>query len=545
MVDIRNGSNFSSLRQEVAAEFNVDESKLKTVLKPYVEAPLRKWESKFRGNPRLGVKVSAILAMGGVDGLVKPLLLDHYEESTCFKLLRRELLDRYPGDFVYLEPLLHKLFALIPRPLDLIETYDVLNRVFPSRPPITIMNLLTMLSPAIILRIDSRDIDPVEAARLVREDNGTGFAKKLFEAGELPPVIALWVEMLASRQSLLAAMRPIKVLAHLPAEASALLVFGAPEQLPGWNTVERTIPHIKRFVNLVGLDGPPTTSPTADLLQNLRFDKELALDYDAVLSEDAADRSSELADLELYTESEAAAKAAAEVMQGFRPFCAYLTRVANQHGAPITALPRGIATERRGTTVWQGEREDLSPRPEIMTRLFALLPELVKNEPLGCLIVLQMVSGARASVVLALKRSYIVEVPEGWLIHVPWQANKTGRGLLFVAKAFIEFFGITREWLPERAPLDPTQLQRDELSRALDRACRAFEVRTGKAISRRSARFTRSALVQLLRPYLTGLDRETITALLNHSIRNTRRNYVRPWPEEINEAYKKLGEFYG
>jgi len=544
MVGNTNRLDFSVLRREVAKEFNVSEPELKRKLKPFVEAPLSKWESQFRGNPRLAVKVSALLAMGGVEGLFKPLLLDHYEDSTCFKSLRRQLQERFPGYFADVEPLLHSLFALVPRPVDLSETYNVLDQVFVGCPPISIMNLLTVLAPVDLLRIDGRDIDPIEAARLVREDHGTGFAEKLLEARVLPPVITSWVEMLAARQSPRAALRPIRVLAQLPAEAAALLVWGAPEKLPRWETAEKCVSHINRFVRVLGLNGLPTISPTTDLLRNLRFDEQLALDYDAALSEDASDRATDLVDSELFTESRASAKAAAQVMRGFQPFCGYLTRVADQ-GAPITALPRGIAVERHSTTVWQGVREDLSPKPETTARLFALLPELIQDDPVGRLIVLQLISGARASVVLALKRSYIVDVPEGWLIHVPWQANKTGRGLLFVPRPFIDFFGITPEWLPEDAPVDPAQFQRDQLSQAIDQICRNFELRTGEVIPRRSARFTRSALVQLLRPKLTDSDRETITALLNHRIRNTRRNYVRPWPEEIAQAHNRLGDFNG
>ena len=537
--------DFSTLRHEVSKEFNIGEPELKRKLKPFVEAPVSRWETQFRSNPRLAVKVSALLAMGGVEGLVKPLLLDRYQNSTCFKSLRRQLLERYPESFAYLESLLHKLFALVPRPVDLSETYNVLDQVFVGCPPISVTNLLAILAPVDLLRIDGRDIDPIEAARLVREDRGTGFAEKLVEARVLPPVITSWVEMLTARQSPRAALRPVRVLAQLPAEAAALMVWGAPERLPGWETAEKCVPHIARFVHVLGLNGLPTISPTTDLLRNLRFDEQLAPDYDAALSKDASDRAADLVDSELFTESQASAKAAAQVMRGFQPFCGYLTRVAHREGAPITALPRGIAVERRNTTVWQGVREDLSQRPETTTRFLALLPELIKDEPLGHLIVLQMLSGARASVVLALKRSYIVEVPEGWLVHVPWQGNKTGRGLLFVAKPFLDYFGITREWLPEDAPVDPPQLQRDKLSKAIDQICRAFELRTGEIIPHRSSRFTRSALVQLLRPKLTGTDRETITALLNHKIRNTRHNYVRPWPEEIDEAYRKLGELNG
>ena len=150
---------------------------------------------------------------------------------------------------------------------------------------------------------------------------------------------------------------------------------------------------------------------------------------------------------------------------------------------------------------------------------------------------LQLLSAARSSVVLALQRSHLVQVPEGWLIHVPWQANKTGRALLFIPQPFVDYYDILREWLPEIAPADPPQYRRDEFANAIDRFCRTFEDRTGRLVSRKSVRFTRSALAQMFRPHLTGLERETVTALLNHRLRGTRHNYLRAWKQEVDETY--------
>jgi integrase len=224
-------------------------------------------------------------------------------------------------------------------------------------------------------------------------------------------------------------------------------------------------------------------------------------------------------------------------MRGFHPFCDYLSRVAGL-GAPITALPRGLAVDRRTTSLWQGIREDLCPRPEIYIEFLALAPELLADEPDGKLVLLQLLTAARSSVVLSLRPSYVFAVEEGYVIHVPWQANKTGTGLLFVPKAFADFFGFEPSWLDPDAPADPPQWRRDEFASAIEGLCRRFKDRTGYELPHQSIRFTRMALAQLYARHLEESERETITALLGHRRRETRANYLRALPEQLCTAYK-------
>ncbi len=80
-------TGISVLRSEVAATLGVDNGALASRLAYLVEAPASTWEHEFRTEPRLAVRVSALLAMNGVEGLVRPRLLDHYDETVCYQKL--------------------------------------------------------------------------------------------------------------------------------------------------------------------------------------------------------------------------------------------------------------------------------------------------------------------------------------------------------------------------------------------------------------------------------------------------------------------------
>ena len=501
-----------------------------------VEAPASTWEHEFRTEPRLAVRVSALLAMNGVEGLVRPRLLDHYDETVCYKKLRNQVATRFPERARDLEFLLRNFFNCIPRPVDNYEVRRVLDILYQGRPPSSFLSLLAALDVPELVSVCGEKVDTVEAARRVRNESGVAYAEALLSARVIPPAIAFWIEGRHRRYNARSAIRPLRVLAGLAAEPGALLVWCAPRQLPGWEVTEKVIPHMARLARVLELNGPSTISPRRDLLSYLTFDEYSAVAYDAALRYDASELADEWIEAERYSEALALEKASQFVMRGFQPFLGYLKR-ASELGAPVIDLPKGIAVPRRSATAWQGVRDDLCPSPDIFAELLALAPELLYGEEDGCLIMLQLLSAARSSVVLALQRSHLVQVPEGWLIHVPWQANKTGRALLFIPQPFVDYYDIVPEWLPEIAPADPPQSRRDEFANAIDRFCRTFEDRTGRLVSRKSVRFTRSALAQMFRPHLTGLERETVTALLNHRLRGTRHNYLRAWKQEVDETY--------
>ena len=525
-----------TLRTEVAGALGVEEDALYGRLAYLVEASASTWEQEFRNHPRLAVRVSALLAMQGVEGLVRPRLLDHCHETVCYRKLRTQLATRFPERARDLELLLGKLFACIPRPVDTYEVREVLEILYQGSPPSSFLSLLSALGVPELVSVRGEEVDAVEAARRVRGESGTAYAEALLSAGVIPPAIASWIEGRHSRKTPRSALRPIRVFARLPPEAAALLVWCAPHQLAGWEVTEKAIAHMTRLARVLELNGAPTISPRRDLLSYLTVDEHTAAAYDRALRDDASELAGEWIEAELYPEALALEKASRFVMRGFQPFLGYLKR-ASEFGAPVIDLPKGIAVSQRSTTTWQGVRDDLCPRPDIFAELLALAPELLDGEEDGRLILLQLLSGARSSVVLALKRSHLVQMPEGWLLHVPWQANKTGRGVLLIPKPFIDYFGISPDWLPETAPADPPQDRRDQLAEAINRFCHTFEDRTGHLVPRKSVRFTRSALAQMLRPHLTGLERETITALLNHRLRATRHNYLRAWKPEVDAAY--------
>ncbi len=532
-------TGLDALAQEVGGAFGVSPADLPRRLAHLVEAAPSRWAEEFGSDPRLATQVSGLLALSGVPGLVRPRLLDCYQDTTCYLHLRHELVVRFPEERVAaLEGVLQHLFGCIPRPLDLYEARRVLTVAFEDRPPSSLMSLLAALGVPELLSVDGHEIDAVAAAREVREETGTAFADALAASGVLPPVIAGWAAERRPRFGPRAALEPVRVLAGLPAEASAILVHGAAHKPARWESTTSAVSHLSRLARVLGLEGPPTMSPRRDLLGHVVLDEESAAAYDEALLDDAAEIAEEILEIEDCSEERANQLAAQRVMRGFNPFLGYLRRVAAL-GAPITAVPKGIAVPRRGVTRWQGIHDDLCPRAEVSLELLALAPELLADEPDGQLVLLQLVSAARASVVLSLRPSYVVAVDEGYLIHAPWQANKTGTGLLFIPRAFAALVGFDPSWLDPDAPADPPQWRRNELAGAIGRFCQHFEERTGEAVPHCSVRFTRMALAQLYARHLHGLDRETATALLGHRRRETRASYLRAWPEELVGAYRR------
>lgn len=526
-----------TLACEVARALGLPEADLGHRLAYLIEASPDTWAQDFKRDPRLATEISALLALGGVAGLVRPRLLDDYATTACYLHLRHELSVRFPKARVpALEQVLQNLFAVIPRPVDVYEARRVLTIAFGGHPPSSLMSLLVALGVPELLEVGNRTIDTVTAARAVHEACGTAFAEALLANGTLPPVVEHWIEERRSRFGTNAAFMPLRVFAGLVAEAGALLIYGAPSRPDRWERTTPVISHLSRLTRVLGLEGPPTLQPRRELLGLVVVDAQVASAYDQLLLDDAEALAEEVADTEDCSDELARRIATRRVMRGFRPFCGYLERVA-ELGAPITVLPRGLALDRRPTSRWQGIRTDLCPRPEVSVELLALAPSLLADEPDGHLVLVQLMSAARSSVVLALRPAYVFGVDEGFVIHVPWQANKTGTGLLFIPTPFAELFGFEASWFDPNAPADPPQWRRDELTSAIERLSRRFEKKTGHALPHRSIRFTRMALAQLYARHLNGLERETVTALLGHRRRETRANYLRALPEELNAAY--------
>ncbi|MHB1503633.1 MAG: site-specific integrase [Acidimicrobiales bacterium] len=532
-------AGLEALAREVATALGVSPAELPDRLAYLIEAPPLRWLTAFGRDPRLATQVSALLALSGAPGLVRPRLFGCYQDTACYLHLRHELVVRFPEERVpALEGVLQRLFACIPRPLDLYEARRVLGVAFEGRPPSSLMSLLAALGIPELLRVEDQELDAVAAARTVREESGTAFAEALVASGVLHPVMLQWVAERRARFGAKAGLEPVRVLAGLPAEAGAMLVYGAAHRPARWESTTPVVSHLARLARVLGLEGPPTMSPRRELLAHVVLDEEGGAAYDQGLLDDARERAEELVEDEDCGEERAKDRAARWAMRGFGPFVGYLERL-RALGAPISVVPKGIALPRRGVTRWQGIREDLCPRPEQSLELLALAPELLADEPDGHLVLLQLLSAARASVVLSLRPSYVVAVDEGVVIHVPWQASKTGTGLLFVPRSFVELMGFEASWLDPHAPVDPPQWRRDELAGVIERLCRRVEDRTGAAVPHRSVRFSRTALAQLYARHLHGLDRETVTALLGHRLRQTRANYLRAWPEELMDAYRR------
>lgn len=535
MVTRPSRAGIARLRSEVAGALGVGERDLVAALFPLVEAELSDWERRFGASPALDVKVSALLAMEGVPGLARPRVVDRVVHAAAYQRCCHELRTRFPDRMPTLELVLRRLGALVPRLSDLSETRRVLEVAFEGHVPSSLSSLLELLGAPAPLVVGGEPTDPVRAARHVVERADPAFALGLLDQGLVPDPVASWMEERRARRGARAALAPLRAWCGLPAEAQALVVFGAPRRPASWGTSRHHLAHIARLSRVRGWDEQPTLCPSRMVLGRLEVGPVHVAAYEAALADDALERAEELIDADQCSEHEARRRAAVWAMTGFTPFLDYLRAVAAL-GAPVHALPRPLPVERTAATRYQGMREDLCPEPEVALELLRLAPELLATEPDGRLIVIQMLSAARSSAVLALRRSWVVSCAEGLLLYVPWQVNKTGRGLLFIPDAFVEHYGVHASWLPVEAPRDPSILRREELARAIERLCRRFEERTGTHVAHVDSRFTRNMLAQLYRRHLRGTSREAITALLGHKARTTRVNYLRPWPGELAAA---------
>jgi hypothetical protein len=308
-----------ALSLEVAAALGVAPAELPQLLAFLVEAPARSWATTFRQDPRLATQVSALLALGGVPGLVRPRLLDCYHETACYRRLRQELSVRVPQERVpALEGVLQRLFVCVPRPVDLCEVRRVLTVAFDGRPPSSLMSLLGALGVPELVSVGDEEVDTVAAARRVREETGTAFAQALLEAKVLPRVIVTWARQRRSRFGPTAALEPVRVLAGLPAEAGAVLVHGAAQVPARWESTTPVVSHLFRLARVLGLEGPPSVHPRIDLLSRVVLDTEGADAYDEALRDDATERAEELVETEDCSEARANERAATSVMRGFR-----------------------------------------------------------------------------------------------------------------------------------------------------------------------------------------------------------------------------------
>jgi len=527
-------AGLARLVAEVAADLRVDPTDLPDVLRPLVEAGPSTWEKRYGTEPRLAVKLSAILAMGAL-GLPRCRLVDDVSDTARYQALANQLALKFPERAAGLEAQLRTLVELVPRPVDLTEIRRVLEVCFEGRVPSSLSSVLELLGAPAPVVVGGEVIDPVEAARRIVEHPDPSFVLGLLESDLLPHPVATWTKELLSRHGERRALAPSRVFAGLPAEVGALVAWCSPDPPAQWASAAKAISHIARLARVLDVQSPPSLWPSQHLLGQLAIGPDQAAAYEDALRADVEALSDELVEERDLSDVQALERARKRLMQGFQPFVGYLES-ARDHGAPVVALPKPLAVERRSTKRYQGMREEICPRPEVALALLALAPELLAEEPDGRLVIVQLISGARASVVLSLRRSWVAEVPEGLLFYVPWQANKTGRGMLFIPSALVEYYGISPQWLPEKAPRDPPQYRRDELAGAIDRLCKKFEARTRIRVAHTSVRFTRAAVAQLYRRHLHGTDREAITALLGHRDRTTRANYLRAWPEELDAA---------
>lgn len=486
--------------------------------------------------------ISALLACEVCDGYPKPRILEYFGQLQCVKDLvgRLENVSPDPWTFANYRDILRKICLLVPYPLCLSTTLEILKVRFNDQVPSSYISLLELLGAPRMLALPSGDIDAIKAAEQVLL-RGTPFIRELIKERILPELLEDLARSAGSRsRNGLPSPRPVEHVARLSGEACALFIYGAPKRFPTWPSVRPLFAHLGRLSEVVGFSHPPTLYPSQTLLGAIRLDEESARAYDQRLLDDARSIFNDLDESEGLSQHAALQKASRKVMSGFHPFIVWLER-AKAKGARITSFPQGIAGSYNQLQLYKGARDDLSPRPEIFRQLLGALPELLDGEDLqlGRLVVIQFVTAARASVVLGLDRTCWIEDNCGVLLHVRSGSNKTGWSSLFLAPAWIELFNIKREWLPDQVSEDPANWLRDDFNKLIDRVCRKFEERSGQSVTRKSARFTRSALVQLLRTNLKGNEKEAISALLGHQSRFTRANYWRAWPEEIEAAYAR------
>jgi hypothetical protein len=268
----------------------------------------------------------------------------------------------------------------------------------------------------------------------------------------------------------------------------------------------------------------------------IKIDEKSARAYDEQLLLDAEDRAEQLVEEEGESEDNANRLASNYHMKGWDEFLRYLER-AIQFGAQVWELPKGIASEKRRRSNYQGVRPDICPHPEIYRQFLALAPSLAAGEDLGYQALVQCVSAARQSAVLTIERSCVIPEKEGLVLHVRVPGNKKGRASLFIASCWLKLYEIELDWFPETATANPSERDRQRLAGTIERMCRAFTDATGMIIPHRNAGFTRPAYMQMIRPHLYRLDREAATAQLGQKLRTSRASYFRPYEEDVRAAH--------
>ena len=535
----------SDLRSKMASEgarvLRCSIGDLGTQLGNFVEADGNTWRHASQSYTDSEITwISALLAVEACEEFPIPKILEYTSRTQLAKDLMGRLNAAAPDPQTYASyiDILGDVFRWVPRPACLTTTMVILTLLFDGQVPPSYVSLLELLGAPQMLALPSGELDAIEAAKQVLVQ-GSSFIREIVRAGVLPKPLEDLAWSAGSRSRLqLPSPRPVECAASLSGEACALFIYGMPARLPAWSSVQPVLDHFARLSGVLQFSHPATLYPSQALLGAVRIDEEAAGAYDQQLLDEARSLFEDLVEREELPEDVARKKAFGKVMRGFQPFISYLKRV-NARGACVTSFPHGIASRYSRHQLYKGVREDLSPRPNVFRDLLAALPKLLagEDEQLSRLAILQFVTAARASVVLGLDRTCWIDNVDGVLLHVRSASNKTGRSALFLAASWIELFNITREWLPETANDNPPNWLRDDLNNLIDRICVKFEKRTGLLVPRKSARFTRSAHVQLLRSNLRGSDREAISALLGHGVRFTRSNYWRAWPEEVEAAY--------
>ncbi len=385
---------------------------------------------------------------------------------------------------------------------------------------------------------EPEELSGCEAARRVRNGDRT-LALGLLAANALPPATLALARELAERRGPRAACGPIQALADLPAEMGALVSWAHPPTVSKWDGLERyAYTHVARLARVLGLDGTPTLDPNPDprLIEKIKIDEDAARAYDEQLLIDAEDRAEQLVEEEGASEDNANRLASNYCMRGWEEFLRYLDR-ATGLGAQVWDRPKGIASERRRRSKYQGVRPDICPRPELYREFLALAPSLAAGEDLGHQALVQCVSAARQSAVLTIDQSCVIPEKEGLVLHVRVPGNKKGRATLFVASCWVDLYEIHLDWFPRSVTGNPTERDRQRLADTLKRMCRGFSQATGIAIPHRNAGFTRPAYMQMIRPHLGGLDREAATAQLGQKLRTSRGSYFRPYEEDVRSAH--------
>ncbi|WP_298210398.1 hypothetical protein [Ferrimicrobium sp.] len=536
------------LRLRASLELGLAESNLVGRLLEFVEEDGNFWyQARGIYSDEELTWFSALLALRVFEEVPLPRIIEVVPRTRRFQELQVRL-DKIASDSRTLgryKEILKEIFEMVPVPASLDTTLGIVDLVHGHSAPPRFSAILTLLGAVHQLLLPSGEIDAHEAAIRVQQGDSS-FIQELIDARVLPDCLEVLARQAGRRSSTgRPSTAPIERFARLPGEAGALFVYGSPLRLPSWASVSAVMSHLARLAEVCQFSQPETLYPSIQMLGEVKIDKEVAMGYDQLLLEDARLMLSELLEGDVLSEATATHRAFKHAMAGFRPFISYLQRAASQ-GAQISAYPKGLADTSRASQLYSSCRSDLCPPPDTFRLLLGLLPVLLEGEDdrLSRLLIIQFVTAARASVVLALDKSCWIQDAFGVLLHVRYEGNKTGRSVLFLAQPWIDLFDIRVSWLPDVAEADPPEAQRRRLSELIDRVCTKFEGLTGLAVERQSTRFSRSSMVQLLRIHLRGEEREVITALLGHRSRVTRANYWRAWQAEVVDAYSSFGETF-